>query len=199
MQVLCVKRREVLREAFAEPLLVIVLPAHRLPPPLMGGFVRDEKFRELVEVRRIVAPRDWPGGRGLAERREVGRAVAAGRASLHTASENVWYAHVVHDAPVELHRVLRYQRELEGAALEQAARLHRNIRLEVGDAGRADRVLRRLRKFHGRFIDVDKFADGPGEIPTGCVALYLYSFQARVRSRTIFGHPSSSAPLPTLE
>ena len=39
-----VERGEVLREAFAQPLLVIVLPADGLAEPLMREFVRDEKL-----------------------------------------------------------------------------------------------------------------------------------------------------------
>ena len=50
------ERREVLREAFAQPLLVVVLPAHGLPQPLMRELVREEELGEVVEVAGIVAP-----------------------------------------------------------------------------------------------------------------------------------------------
>ena len=41
-----VERGEVLREALAEPLLVIVLPADRLAPPLVRELVREEERRK---------------------------------------------------------------------------------------------------------------------------------------------------------
>ena len=47
-----VERGEVLREAFAQPLLVIVLPAHRLAEPLMRELVREEELGEVLERRR---------------------------------------------------------------------------------------------------------------------------------------------------
>jgi len=48
---------EVLREAFADPLLVVVLPADRLTPPLMRDLVRKEEVRIVVEGHRIRGPR----------------------------------------------------------------------------------------------------------------------------------------------
>ena len=42
-----VERGEVLREALAEPLLVVVLPADRLAPPLVRELVRDVELREV--------------------------------------------------------------------------------------------------------------------------------------------------------
>src|SRR5206468_5701051 len=53
-----VHRGEVLREAFAQPLLVIVPPADRLSPPLMRELVRDEEVGEAAERGRIVAPHE---------------------------------------------------------------------------------------------------------------------------------------------
>ena len=44
-----VERRKILREALAQPLLVIVLPADRLAPPLMRDLVRDVELGEVVE------------------------------------------------------------------------------------------------------------------------------------------------------
>src|SRR6478609_4770730 len=44
-----VQRREVLREARAQPLLVIVLAADGLAPPLMRELVREKELREAVE------------------------------------------------------------------------------------------------------------------------------------------------------
>src|SRR5262245_17547842 len=51
-----IQRRQVLREAFAQPLLVIVLPADRLPEPLMRELVRHEELGEALERGRIIAP-----------------------------------------------------------------------------------------------------------------------------------------------
>ena len=56
-RLLRVERGEVLREPFAEPLLVVVLPADRLAPPLVRELVGEEELGEAVERRRIVAPR----------------------------------------------------------------------------------------------------------------------------------------------
>ena len=44
--VLRVQRGEVLREAFAQPLLVVVAPADRLSPPLVRELVREEELRD---------------------------------------------------------------------------------------------------------------------------------------------------------
>ena len=71
--VLRVERREVLREAFAQPLLVIVPPADRLAPPLVRELVREEEVREVLERRRIVAPDERRGRQRLVERREIRR------------------------------------------------------------------------------------------------------------------------------
>src|SRR5580765_8271003 len=51
-----VQTGEKLREAFAEPLLVVVLPTDRLAPPLMRELVREEELREALEVRGVRAP-----------------------------------------------------------------------------------------------------------------------------------------------
>ena len=51
-----VQRREVLREALAQPLLVVVAPADRLSPPLVRELVGDEEIGIVCERRRIVAP-----------------------------------------------------------------------------------------------------------------------------------------------
>ena len=46
-----------LREPFADPLLVVIPPADRLAPPLMRQLVGDEELGKVRERRRIVAPR----------------------------------------------------------------------------------------------------------------------------------------------
>jgi hypothetical protein len=51
-----IERREVLREALAEPLLVIVSPPDRLSPPLVGELVREKEVGVVVERRRVVSP-----------------------------------------------------------------------------------------------------------------------------------------------
>src|SRR4030095_7323601 len=72
-----VERGEVLREAFADPLLVVVAPADRLAPPLVGELVSDEEIGKAVERRRIVAPHQRRARQRLIERGEVAGAVAA--------------------------------------------------------------------------------------------------------------------------
>ena len=42
-----VQRGEVLREALAQPLLVVVAPADRLAPPLVGELVGEEELRKI--------------------------------------------------------------------------------------------------------------------------------------------------------
>ena len=56
-RLLRVERREVLREAFTQPLLVVVLPSDRLSPPLVRELVGQKEFWEVFERRRVVAPR----------------------------------------------------------------------------------------------------------------------------------------------
>ena len=51
-----VQRGEILREPLADPLLVVVLPADRLSPPLVRELVREEELRDACKRRRIVAP-----------------------------------------------------------------------------------------------------------------------------------------------
>ena len=53
LDVFGVERRKVLREPFANPLLVIVLPSDGLAPPLVRRFMREKEFGEAVEVRGI--------------------------------------------------------------------------------------------------------------------------------------------------
>src|SRR5215467_12066111 len=74
---LCVEGREVLRKSLAQPLLVVVAPAHRLSEPLMRQLVRDEEVGKLVERRGIVPPDDLIERQRLNNFREVCRAVAA--------------------------------------------------------------------------------------------------------------------------
>ena len=75
--VLRVQRGEVLREALAEPLLVVVAPADRLSPPLMGELVREEEIGIVAERRRIVSPDERRARQRLVEHREIARAVSA--------------------------------------------------------------------------------------------------------------------------
>src|SRR5207342_275959 len=66
-----VQRGEVLREALADPLLVVVAPADRLSPPLVRKLVRDEEVRELVERGGIAAPGERGHGQRLEQLCEV--------------------------------------------------------------------------------------------------------------------------------
>ena len=77
------ERREVLREALAEPLLVVVLPADGLSPPLVRQLVGDEEVGEVVERRRVAAPGDVRVGLRIVQQREVAGAVTARRFGLH--------------------------------------------------------------------------------------------------------------------
>ena len=53
-----VEHGEVLREPLAQPLLVVVLPADRLAPPLVRDFVRQKQMRvDVLERDRILRPR----------------------------------------------------------------------------------------------------------------------------------------------
>ncbi len=78
-RLLGVERREVLCEPLAQPLLVIVLPAYRLAPPLMRQFVREIELGKLSKFTGIVAPDVWRRRQHLIEHREVRRAVASGQ------------------------------------------------------------------------------------------------------------------------
>src|SRR4029450_1955834 len=73
-----IERGEVLREAFANPLLVVVLPADCLAPPLVSQFVREEELREALERRRVAAPVHGRKGLRCVQDGEVPRAMAAG-------------------------------------------------------------------------------------------------------------------------
>ena len=48
--VLCVQRGEILRKPFAQPLLVVVLPADGLAPPLMCDLMSEKEVGEAVEA-----------------------------------------------------------------------------------------------------------------------------------------------------
>src|SRR5687767_7076170 len=61
-----IQRGEVLREALAEPLLVVVAPADRLAPPLVRDLVGEEELRKAGKGGRVVAP-----GRARAGQRAV--------------------------------------------------------------------------------------------------------------------------------
>jgi hypothetical protein len=72
-----VERGEILGEAFAQPLLVIVLPAHGLAPPLVRDLVREEVRSVALEGDGIVSPVERRHRQRLIEHREIRRAVAA--------------------------------------------------------------------------------------------------------------------------
>src|SRR4029079_19298561 len=78
-----VERREVLREAFAEPLLVVVAPTDRLAPPLVRELVGEEEVGKTAERGRVVAPDQRRRGKRLIERGEVARTVSARQVAFH--------------------------------------------------------------------------------------------------------------------
>ena len=100
-----VERGKVLREPLAEPLLVVVAPADRLPPPLVRDFVRQEKLRVRRERRRIVAPRDPGVGRRLIQDREVPGTMTARKRRLDDRERERRVRRVADDRFVELHDV----------------------------------------------------------------------------------------------
>ena len=74
-----VKRREILRESLAQPLLVIVLPADSLAPPLVRDLVREKEQRiDVVERDRIVRPGIRRRRQRLVKNREERGTVSAG-------------------------------------------------------------------------------------------------------------------------
>ena len=75
-----VQRGEVLREPFAQPLLVIRAPADRLTPPLVGELVREEEVRIVFERGGIVPRKKERRHRcRFVEHREVAGTMPAGQ------------------------------------------------------------------------------------------------------------------------
>src|SRR6266545_6996784 len=72
-----IQRGEVLRESFAEPLLVVIFPPDRLSPPLVCDLVRDEKRRIVLERDGIVVPHERRRRHRLVEHGEIRGTVAA--------------------------------------------------------------------------------------------------------------------------
>src|SRR5207249_1828145 len=116
-KVLGVERGEVLREALADPLLMIVAPSDRLTPPLVSELVRDEEFRIVVERRRVVSPDVRGRGERLVEGREISRTVAAGKVALDQSHREARIRIVVEDRFVEFG-------DVAGALAELAAATH---------------------------------------------------------------------------
>jgi hypothetical protein len=111
-----VERGEVLREALAEPLIVVGVPAHRLAPPLMGDFVGRKKVGMPIERSRVVAPRARLTDRWLAEDREVPRAVAAGLGPFDQRERQARVGGIARNRAVEPHDIFRARRQI--ASLE---------------------------------------------------------------------------------
>src|SRR6185503_16396656 len=114
-RLLRVQRGEVLCEAFAEPLFVIVLPADGLPPPLMRELVGEKELGESVERRRIVAPRRTVRRDRVLDQREVPRAVSAGQFALDERNGRRLIRDVADDRCVEAHDVFRLLRNVATA------------------------------------------------------------------------------------
>src|SRR5262245_39137772 len=68
---------KVLREALAQPLLVVVAPANGLAEPLMRDFVRDEEVWKPVERRGVITPDERRKRQRLNNLGEVRRAVSS--------------------------------------------------------------------------------------------------------------------------
>src|SRR5207249_1239780 len=73
---------EVLREPFADPLLVIIPPADRLAPPLMRELVREKELGERAEGNRIVSPVQRRRRERLIQRGKIAGTVTAGQVVL---------------------------------------------------------------------------------------------------------------------
>src|SRR5436190_14650030 len=115
--VLCVHRREVLREALADPLLMVVPPADRLTPPLVRELVREEELRIAPERGRIVAPDELRARELLIERGEIAGAVAARQIALDEGDREARIWRIADERLVE-------HRHVGGALGELAAALH---------------------------------------------------------------------------
>ena len=115
--VLCVHRREVLREALADPLLMVVPPADRLAPPLVRELVREEELRIAPERGRIVAPDELRARELLIERGEIAGAVAARQIALDEGDREARIWRIADERLVE-------HRHVGGALGELAAALH---------------------------------------------------------------------------
>ena len=95
------QRREVLREALAQPLLVVVLPAHRLPEPLVRQLVRHEELGEARERRRVVAPVVRRDRRWVVDHREIARRVAARQFVFHHGDRDRVVRHIAGERGVQ--------------------------------------------------------------------------------------------------
>ena len=102
--VLRVEGREVLRQPLAQPLLVVVLPADRLSPPLMRDLVSEEEGREAGEDRRIGLPGDDGArlpGQLVVHQGEIGGAVPARQAAVSQGHRHRRVRDVSEDGRVE--------------------------------------------------------------------------------------------------
>ena len=81
-QMLRVQRGEVLGEALAQPLLVIVAPPDTVAPPLVSHLVRQEELRVVLERGRIVTPSEPAARQWHLQRGKVRRAVSARQFAL---------------------------------------------------------------------------------------------------------------------
>ncbi len=90
-----VQRGEVLSEALAQPLLVIILPTNGLAPPLMREFVGDKELREVVERRRVVPERKRCNRQRVVEHGKIARTVAAGAVVLDHRNRHRVIRHII--------------------------------------------------------------------------------------------------------
>ncbi len=100
-----IERREILGEAFAQPLLVVVLPAHCLPPPLVGQLMSHKEVGIVAKRRRVVAPRQRCLWRRRIDHGEVPRTMSAGRLVLGDRDSHRRIRCVANDRCIEVHDV----------------------------------------------------------------------------------------------
>jgi hypothetical protein len=119
-----VQRGEVLREAFADPLLVVILPADRLPPPLVRDFMRQEEARIVVERDGIVAPRVRRSRERLVENRKIRGTVAAGQVAFGQGQREAVVRRIADNRRIETKDVGRALSEVAGAVELARVGLH---------------------------------------------------------------------------
>ena len=107
---------EVLREAFAQPLFVIVLPPDSLPPPLVRELVREIERRKALEVDGVVAPDNGLVRQHLVQHGEVRRTVSAGQLVLRDRQRECRIRRFADDRRVELKNGVRLLRKRTGSS-----------------------------------------------------------------------------------
>ena len=110
-----VEQRKKLREAFADPLLVVVLARDCLPPELVRQFVGEEVLREVLEGHRVACPGERGARHRLVQQGEIRRAVTARQRVLGQREPQERERQIVHQVAVEAHDVGRRVEQVPGA------------------------------------------------------------------------------------